>query len=195
MIAVHKLDKKKQQRTIQKLRRRQKSPNFLGQIQAISSYSGQFCLRRSTKSNLTPTLEPKPKAKPKPFEGDAPSSPTESKVEEGEKEREPDFFGRVASQLSKQTLSVEQLAHEAVLLMQQIFKTKPQYLKVIPRRYPEIVVHLIQMMFASKDDIVKECQELLMLIIEKNSRYVRVPSTCTCFHNPKHLIFKLTSSG
>ena len=29
-------------------RRRQKSPKFLGQVQAISPHSGQFCLRRST---------------------------------------------------------------------------------------------------------------------------------------------------
>ena len=36
------------------LRRRQKSPNFLGQIQAISPYIGQFCLRRSIRfSNFT----------------------------------------------------------------------------------------------------------------------------------------------
>ena len=33
---------------IQTLRRRQKSPNFLGQIQANSPYSRQFCLRRSS---------------------------------------------------------------------------------------------------------------------------------------------------
>ena len=31
--------------------RRQKSPKFFGQIQAISPYSGQFCLRRHAKNN------------------------------------------------------------------------------------------------------------------------------------------------
>jgi len=86
-----------------------------------------------------------------------------------------DFFGQVAEELSTKTLSVNQLASEALNLLNRIFDTKPQYLKVIPRRYPILSAHLIQMMFArdSKESVLKrKSQELLYKVIRKNDRLI-----------------------
>uniref|UniRef100_A0A7S0CRK4 DnaJ homologue subfamily C GRV2/DNAJC13 N-terminal domain-containing protein n=1 Tax=Amorphochlora amoebiformis TaxID=1561963 RepID=A0A7S0CRK4_9EUKA len=83
-----------------------------------------------------------------------------------------DFFGKVASGLSEHTLSVEELAVESLNLMRAIFKAKEQYQKVVPRRYPMLVIHLTQMMFANNPAMVKESQNLLLTLVKKNSRLI-----------------------
>jgi len=84
-----------------------------------------------------------------------------------------DFFEQVAARLSSNTLSVDQLALESLGLLRLTFETKPQYQKVIPRRIPALIPHLMQLMFAEgQDDLVVKGQGLLRALILKNRRLV-----------------------
>mmetsp|Transcript_2276 Transcript_2276/g.5192 ORF Transcript_2276/g.5192 Transcript_2276/m.5192 type:complete len:1869 (+) Transcript_2276:182-5788(+) len=94
-------------------------------------------------------------------------------TEDSNKVKRTDFFARVAADLSAKTNTVEELAGEAVLLLKNIFNHKgSQYDKVIPRRYPQLINHLIQTMFAEDKKLVRNCEELLSQVLAKNARVI-----------------------